>query len=553
MERIIPTNESLTVEFKSDLKKYPDSDIFDAVVAFANTEGGSLFLGVEDDGEITGVHESHKNPITLSAYIANNTVPPVSIRAEIIEEAKPVLQICVPKSYSGIVATVSGKILRRRLKADGQPENIPMYPSEIATRLSDLRLLDYSTLPLTEASLDDFDPLELERMRQSILSYDGEKSLLELSNEELFKALGFVRDMNNRHMPTVLGLLMIGRTESIKRFIPTHQTSFQVLEGTNVLINDDFTLSILASIEKLNTYLEAWNPQREIDMGLFRMPAPDFDKRALREAIVNAYSHRDYSRMGRIRVSIADEGLTIANPGGFIEGVTVKNLLTAEPHGRNPALADALKRIGLAEKTGRGIDRIFEGSLIYGKTMPDYSASNTVTVSLFIPRSAPNIQIAEMVSNEQKRLGRPLPINTLLVLNYLKDAPRSDNHQISQALNLQEAVVKTVLEKAIESGLVEAYGSGRGRNYILSKRVYQEADGNNNIGYVRQMDIDETRYLELIQNLAKNNEYISRSDVVQLLHINENKAYSLLKKLVNSGALLPVNKGRYAKYQYKND
>ena len=553
MERIIPKNESLTVEFKSDLKKYPDSDIFEAVVAFANTEGGSLFLGVEDNGEITGVHELHKNPITLSAYIANNTVPPVSIRAEIIDEEKPVLQISVPKSYSGIVATVSGKILRRRLKADGQPENTPMYPSEIATRLSDLRLLDYSTLPLPEASTDDFDPLELDRMRQSILSYDGEKSLLELSNEELFKALGFVRDMNHQLMPTVLGLLMIGRADSIKRFIPTHQTSFQVLEGTNVLINDDFTLPILASIEKLNTYLEAWNPQREIEMGLFRMPAPDFDKRALREAIVNAYSHRDYTKMGRVRVSITDEGLTISNPGGFIEGVTIKNLLTAEPHGRNPALTDALKRTGLAEKTGRGIDRIFEGSLIYGRTMPDYSASNTVTVSLFIPRSAPNVQIAEMVSNEQKRLGRPLPINTLLVLNYLKDAPRSDNHQISEALNLSETVVKTVLEKAIESGLVEAYGSGRGRNYILSKRVYQEADGNNNIGYVRQMDIDETRYLELIQNLAKNNEYISRSDVVQLLHINENKAYSLLKKLVNSGALLPVNKGRYAKYQYKND
>lgn len=320
-------------------------------MAFANTEGGSLFLGVEDNGEITGVHELHKNPITLSAYIANNTVPPVSIRAEIIDEEKPVLQISVPKSYSGIVATVSGKILRRRLKADGQPESTPMYPSEIATRLSDLRLLDYSTLPLPEASTDDFDPIELDRMRQSILSYDGEKSLLELSNEELFKALGFVRDMNHQLMPTVLGLLMIGRVDSIKRFIPTHQTSFQVLEGTNVLINDDFTLPILASIEKLNTYLEAWNPQHEIEMGLFRMPAPDFDKRALREAIVNAYSHRDYTKMGRVRVSITDEGLTISNPGGFIEGVTIKNLLTAEPHGRNPALTDALKRTGLAEKT----------------------------------------------------------------------------------------------------------------------------------------------------------------------------------------------------------
>ena len=551
MARIIPSSESLTVEFKSDLKKYPDSDIFEAVVAFANTEGGSLYLGVEDNGQITGVHPSHKNPITLSAFVANNTVPPVSTRAEIIDDEKPVLQISVPKSYSGVVATVSGKILRRRLKADGQPENTPMYPSEIATRLSDLRLLDYSTILIPEASMNDFDPLELDRMRKNILSYDGEKSLLDLADDELLKAIGFVRERDNQSTPTVLGLLMIGRVESIKRFIPTHSTSFQVLEGTNVLINDDFTLPLLASIEKLNTYLEAWNPQREIEMGLFRMPAPDFDKRALREAIVNAYSHRDYSRMGRIRVSIADEGLTIANPGGFIEGVTVKNLLTAEPHGRNPALADALKRIGLAEKTGRGIDRIFEGSLIYGRTMPDYSGSNSVTVSLFIPRSAPDIQIAEMVSNEQNRLGRPLPINTLLILNYLKDAPRSDIHQISEALNIQETIAKTVLEKSIETGLVEAYGSGRGRSYILSKRVYKEKGGFSNIGYVQQVDIDETRYLELIKNLAQNNEFISRADVVQLLHVNENKAYWLLHKLVKDNVIVPVNRGRYAKYQLK--
>lgn len=546
MERMIPAQETLTVEFKSDLKKYPDSEIFDVVVAFANTEGGTLYLGVEDDGRITGVHESHKNPITLSAFIANNTIPPVSIRAEIIEEELPVLQITVPKSYNGLTATVSGKILRRRLKADGQPENIPMYPSEIATRLSDLRLLDYSTLPLAEAAIDDFDPLETERLRKSILAYDGDKSLLDLADEELYKALGFVKEQNNRLYPTVLGLLMIGRTESIKRFVPTASTSFQVLEGTNVRINDDFTLPILASIEKLNTYLEAWNPQREIEMGMFRMPAPDFDKRALREAVVNAYSHRDYSKMGRVRVAVADEGLTVANPGGFIEGISVSNLLTAEPHGRNPALADALKRVGLAEKTGRGIDRIFEGSLIYGRTLPDYTASTAVTVSLFIPRSAPDVQIAQMISNEQIRLGRPLPINTLLILNHLKDAPRSDVRQIAEALNLPEAVVKTVLEKSMENGLVEAYGSGRSRNYLLAQSVY--GDKREKIGYVRQADIDETRHTELILNLAKKNEFISRADVVELLHVNERRASYLLKKLTDAKKLKIMKKGRYTRY-----
>ena len=86
MKRLIPEKESLTIEFKSDLKRLENSEIFDAVVAFANTEGGDLYLGVEDDGEITGVHPSHENPITLNAYIANNTVPPVSIRAEIVED-----------------------------------------------------------------------------------------------------------------------------------------------------------------------------------------------------------------------------------------------------------------------------------------------------------------------------------------------------------------------------------------------------------------------------------------------------------------------------------
>ena len=547
MTRIIPDEETLTIEFKSDLKKYPDSEIFEAVVAFANTDGGALYLGVEDDGQITGVNKAHMNPVTLSAYIANNTVPPVSVRAEIEEDSMPVLQILISKSYGGIVATNSGKVLRRRIKADGKPENIPLYPTEMATRLSDLRLLDYSAMPLAEATDEDFDALEIERLRKLILAYDGDKTLLELADIDLLKALGFVKERGDSVIPTVCGMLMIGKTASLKRLVPTEATAFQVLDGTNVRINDDFVMPILASIEKLNTYMEAWNPEHEIEMGLFRMPAPDFNKRAIREAIVNAYSHRDYAKMGRVRVSVSDEGLTVANPGGFIEGVTAANLLVAEPHGRNPLLADALKRVGLAERTGRGIDRIFEGSLIYGRLLPDYSASTTVTVSLFIPRCAPDLQIVKMVSDEQNRLGRPLPINTLLVLNKLKDLPRSDVHQLSDAVNLPETVIKTILEKAIETGLVEAYGNGRGRSYILSQKIYISKE--KRIGYVKQVDIDETRHLELIVNMAQSNAYIARADVVQLLHVSEGKAYQLLKKLVNSGVLTAVNKGHYAKYR----
>lgn len=545
--RIIPENESLTIEFKSDVKRLSNSDIFDAVVAFANTDGGDLYLGVEDNGTITGVHPDHINPMTLSAFIANNTIPPVSIRAEIVDDVKPVLKISVPKSYGGIVATVSGKTLRRRLKMDGTPENVPMYPNEMATRLSDLRLLDYSALPIQSATTDDFDPIEVERLRKTILAYNGDRSLLELSDEELFKALGLVTEQLGKAFPTIAGILMLGREAALKQYVPTSSAAFQELSGTNVVKNEDFALPLLLMIEKLNGYLEARNPEHEIEYGLFRIPAPDFNKRALREAIVNAFSHRDYSKMGRVRVALSDGGLTIANPGGFIEGVSVKNLLTAEPHGRNPLLADVLKRIGLAERTGRGVDRIFEGSLIYGSPLPDYSDSTTVTVSLFIPRNEPDLQIAKMISDEQNRLGRPLPLNTLLVLNKLKDIPRSDIHQIAEAVNLSEAAVKVVLDRSVESGLVEAFGAGRGRTYMLSHKLYSNKGRVS--GYVRQADIDEARYPELILSLAKNNEFISNADVVQLLHVLPAKAYRLLKRLVDEGKLEAVNKGRYSKYR----
>ena len=547
MSRMVPYEETLSIEFKSDIKKYGDNDLFEDVVAFANTEGGDLYLGVEDDGTITGVHPEHANPVTLGAYIANNTVPPISTRCEIIEEEKPVLRITVPKSYGGIVATRSGKILRRRMKIDHTPENVPMYPTEMATRLSDLRLLDYSTMIVLEGSLADIDPLELERLRRIVLAYNGDKALLELDDRELLKALGFTREQNGTIYPTIAGILMVGKVSSIEKFVPTGISSFQVLEGTSVRVNEDYTLPILAAIEKIVAHTEVWNPEQELEMGLFRMPAPEFDKRALREAIVNAFCHRDYSIMGRVRVAISDEGLTIANPGGFIEGVTIQNLLTAEPHGRNQLLADALKRVGLAEKTGRGIDRIYEGSLIYGRRLPDYSNSTPKMVSLFIPRSKPDVQLARIISDEQNRLGRPLPINTLLVLNTLKEIPRSDAKQIAEAANLSEIIVKTVLDKAVENGLVEPYGAGRGRNYMLSHMLYQ--DKSKTIGYVRQKDIDEARYPEMIVNMARKTEFIARADVVNLLHVNEDKAYNLLKALTRQGILSMVNKGRYAKYK----
>lgn len=532
MERLIPLCETMVVEFKSDKKKLPDSDIIDAVVAFANTKGGDLYLGVEDDGTVTGLHPEHKDSTRLAAFVANRTIPPVSVRVEHIDAEFPVLMIQVPKSRS-IVASSSGKILRRCLKPDGTPENIPLYPYEINTRLSELSLLDFSAQPVPGAVYDDLDPLERERLRKIILAYNGEKNLLELPDDELDKALQLVVNINDALVPTYTGLLLIGKQHKIKELMPTAEAAYQMLRGTEVTANESGYAPLLAMIERMIEFIYARNPEQEVEVGMFRVSIPEFDKRAVREAIVNAFVHRDYTRLGRVLVQIDADGLTISNPGGFIEGVSFQNILTVEPHGRNPVLADALKRIGLAERTGRGVDRIYEGSLRYGRELPDYSATTSTSVKLFIPRGMPDKRMVALIAEHQKRTGEPMPLNALLILNTLKQGRRMTLESINQEIHLPEARARATLERLAEAGLLEALGNGRGRNYVLSAKMYRDP-----VEYVRQTDIDQLRYKELVLKLAAKKKKLTRKDVIELLHVSPPQAYRLLQKLVKENSLV---------------
>ena len=543
--RTIPIKESLTIEFKSDKKKYSDADLVDEIVGMTNTKGGTLYLGVEDNGEVTGVHPKHKDAIGVTALIANSTVPSVSVRAEVItEEEKDVLKIEIPVSRT-VVSTSSGKMLRRRLKADGSPEVIPMYSYEVVTRLSELALLDFSAGPLAGATIEDFDPNQRIRLRNIIQNKPGgEKNLLGLQDDELDKALRLTTEVDGKIYPTVTGMLLIGKESSIEKLMPTAKASFQVLEGTKVRVNIETSGPLLEVFEKFETYVDAWNPEREIEYGLFRTAIPEFDKAAFREGLINAFCHRDYTMLGTVRVLIDDEGMTISSPGGFIDGVSVDNLLTVEPHGKNPALADALKRIGLAEKTGRGIDRIYEGSIIYGRPWPDFSETTSTNVKLFIQRAKADNRFTKLIADEQNRLGKPLSIYSLMILSLLKNERRMDLARVVSMTHLSESKIRSSIENLIEDGLIEGSGNGKSRTYTLSGRVYKE------IQYVRQTGIEKVAYPEMILKLARTQDgIITKQDVAELLMITPNQAYSEIKKLVSEKKLYKYCGGKYTKYK----
>ncbi|ADG99669.1 putative transcriptional regulator [Bifidobacterium longum subsp. longum JDM301] len=477
----------------------------------------------------------------------SRTVPPVSARAQIVgTEKTPVMQIDVPKSRS-VVSTKSGKVLRRRMKVDGTPESVPMYPYEIATRLSDLGRLDFSAQPVPDATRDDFDPLERDRLRRIIGTYQSsDRNLLELTDEELEKSLQLTVTVDGKTMPTLTGLLLLGKGESLKRFVPTHRASFQVMSGTDIKVNQDYAGPLLKTIEQINDMFSPWNPSVELSIGLFSMMVPEFDHRAFREALVNAFGHRDYTLLGRVRVQLDDAGLTIANPGGFVEGINIHNLLTAEPHGRNPCLMDALKRTGLAERTGRGIDRIFEGALNYGRPLPDYSRSNRRGVSVLLPRSVPDKAFVELLAEERERSGKSMSLDGLLILDKLKSERRCGFDVLSGSLDMSDQRLRTVLGQPTEAGLVESAGVGARSTYMLGAKVYRRSG--RAMDYVRQSDIDRVRYPELIIKLMHEQKSVSKNDVMELLHLEGNQAYYQLRKLVLEGRAKKIGSGRNVRY-----
>lgn len=545
----LPKKETLTVEFKSDRGKgYSDEGLVDEIVGMTNTEGGTLYLGIEDDGRVSGIVKHHQDPIGLAALIANRTRPSLSVRTEILySDDLPVMAISIPKSYS-VIATVSGKILKRRLKVDGSPEVIPMYPYEIYTRLSDLRKLDFSTQPIQDGTAEDLDPNQLFRLRETIQNQNGDQQLLALSDEELEQALRLTVRVGEAVYPTLTGLLLVGKESSLKRLIPTASAVFQVMQGTRVVMNESFTKPIMELVDLFSSYMKAWNPEKEFDYGMFRIPIPEFSKPAFREGLINAFAHRDYSMMGSVRIQVSDEGLTISNPGGFIEGITLENLLTAEPCGRNPLLSDALKRIGLAERTGRGIDRIFEGSITFGRPWPDYSESTSKQVTLFIPRAKADTEFIQMIMDEQKSMGHPLAIHTLLILSVLYSERKVSMHDLVERTHASLTRLKPLIETLIERGVVEEIGRASQRMLMLGQKVYRKTGKTKE--YTRQRGIDQVRFPEMILKLAESqNGAITKTDVVELLRVSKPKAYALLQQLCEERQLVLTGRGRYAKYE----
>ncbi len=527
---IIQDRESLTVEFKSDRRRLPDRELIEAVVCLANSEGGDLYLGVEDDGSTTGVHDAHRDCSGLPALISNRTAPALTVQVEPIETGDLlVLRIHVPKARQ-ITATSDGIIKRRRLRPDGQPECVPFLPHEFASRESDLGLMDTSAQPVQGATLEDLDVLERIRLRRFIEQYNGDRALLALDDAGLDGALRLtLRTPSGERLPTLTGLLLLGREDALARLVPAHEIAFQVLDQEAVRLNEFLRAPLLAALERVETLFKPLNSETEFQDGLFRVPVPRLDPRAFREALANAVTHRDYARLGAVHLRLEDDTLSISNPGGLVEGVTLGNLLVTEPRPRNPALADAFKRIGLVERTGRGVDLIYRGLLRYGRHPPDYGRTDAHTVVVRLSLADADQDFLRFILEVEQKRSNSLSLDELIVLSLLRRHKRVNKAELAEQMQKDAVAVGLVLESLVESGLLQAHGSTKGRSYTLSPSVYQAMG--NTAEYARQAGFDAIQQEQMVRTYVREHGRIRRQDVVELCRLTPDQAYKLLRRL----------------------
>jgi ATP-dependent DNA helicase RecG len=543
LRRLIVSGETLAVEFKSEERVLlNDRELVEMVICLANRGGSEpawLLIGIEDDGRITGARPRHgktTDPDKIAALVAGRSRPALSVRVEmVLLEQKLVLAIEVP-AVRQTVGTSEGVFLRRAIGGDGRPACVPMDSFAMQSLQADRGLLDPSTQVVAAAQWGDLDPLEFERLRRSVRERRGrsDESLLDLSDLELAKALGVVEANGTVRCVRLAALLLFGKEDAIRRFVPSHEVAFQVLRGLDVEVNDFFRWPLLRVMEELEARIRARNREQELMVGLLRVGVPDYPERALREALANALIHRDYQRLGAVHFQWHADRIEISNPGGFPEGVRLDNLLVTAPRPRNPLLADAFKRAGIVERTARGIDTIFYEQLRNGRPTPSYARSDSAGVVVVIPGGKANLDFVRLLVTEAQS-GRVLGLDGLLILNALWQERSLATEDAGCLTQKPEAETRATLHALVEAGLVEERGQKKGRIWHLSAAAYRALG--EKAAYVRQRGFEPLQQEQMVLKYVEKHGRITRREVAELCRISPDQAYRLLTRLTGESRL----------------
>lgn len=425
--------ETENIELKSEFTE----EIYKEIIAFANTDGGTVYVGIDDNGNAVGLDNPDKEYTRITNGIRDAIMPDVTMFVRFSIDNKKVVRITVnegtnkPYYLRGKGLKPSGVYVRQGTSsAPASSEQIrKMIKESDGDVFEEMRSLNQQ--------------LTFESAKRAFARYNTE------FNETKYSALGI---KGTDGLFTNLGLILsdnCSHTIKIAVFADSSNTEFRD--------NKEFGGSVFSQLEDAFNYLMLCNKTAATFEGLERIESRDYPEEAVREALLNAIVHRDYSFSGSIIINVNNTETEFISIGGLVPGLSAEDIRAGISQPRNPKLAEVFHRLHLIESYGTGIRRIYK--LYENCAAQPHIEVTANTFKIVLPNMNENQSAAKHKPEISERMKT--------VLGFISKNGAITDTEISNLLNLKKTQTYTVVKQMQQLGLMSAVGKGKNKKYIL--------------------------------------------------------------------------------------
>ena len=390
---------------------------------------------------------------------------------------------------------------------------------------------DFSGMICAGATIEDLDETAIESFRAKWIEKSVKKQLDTLSKEQLLHDCGAITDDG----VTYAALILFGKNAAIVKYLPQAEIIFEYRSSEAsgpASQREEFKVGFFACYDRVWELVNLRNDKQHYQEGFFVFDIATFNERVVRETILNAVSHRNYQFGGSIFVRQFRDRLVVESPGGLPLGITIDNILDRQLP-RNRRIAEILSLCGMVERSGQGMNLMFELSVQEAKPLPDFTGTDDFCVSVTLNGLIIDKTMLSVINRINEATMGSMSTEDFLTINALyHDRPLSEKMQ-------------SRLNRLIEMGIVEHIGR---KKYVLARSLYA-ATGKSGV-YTRHVGLDRNTNKELLlKHIREHNEVgTSFKELQQVLPSHSRNQIQVLRELKEAGKVICKGKTSAAKW-----
>ncbi len=534
VNEMLSAEEGENLEFKEAKNRFHFEKLAKYCAALANEGGGKIALGITDERprKVVGSLAFNQPERTRSGLIEQ-----LHINVDfdvVIHPNGRVLVFSVPSRPIGNPVKYKGIYWERRTDSLE-----PMSESKLRSIFAESGH-DFSADICPGVNMNDLDSEAIEDFRNRWIKKSENHNLANLSREQLLEDAEVMVDGDL----TYAALILFGTRKSLGKHLSQAEVVFEYRTSDvsgPAQKRKEFRQGFFCFYDELWEIINLRNDVQHFQSGLFVWDVPTFDERVVREALLNAISHRNYQLAGSVFVRQYPRHLVVESPGGFPTGITEQNILDRQQP-RNRRVAEVLAKCGLIERSGQGMNLMFERSIKESKQTPDFSNTDRHQVVLTLDCEVRDPRFLDFLEKVGKETLDQFSTHDFLLLDY-----------VHREQNIPDAF-RHRLEELVTKGIIERYGRGRGVKYILSRRYYKMVGEKGT--YTRKKGLDrETNKTLLEKHIQENEKNGSRlRDLRQVLPaLSMSQVQKLIAELKKEGRIYKTGKTKGALWYPKNN